>query len=212
MILPCWVGKSIRSCRPSPTFLVLLCLEPHPFPPDISSRASICLCNQIPNGPFFNFPALKSGMPVNAGNPPQPYGTRGHLPLRHHIPQPSLLTHAPPPSLLVTPAAQPWLKRRAESAQLSKFPSSKLLFLALSSGHSPAAADAPTPSCGNANHNIEKITVAHMGQKRLILPFSIQLVTIMRTAEASYLILTNRFRKLKNQGYECDIRKSQVAR
>ncbi len=34
----------------------------------------------------------------------------------------------------------------------------------------------------------------------------------MRTAEASYLILTNRFRKLKNQGYECDIRKSQVAR
>ncbi|OAA82106.1 Telomerase ribonucleoprotein complex - RNA-binding domain protein [Akanthomyces lecanii RCEF 1005] len=37
-------------------------------------------------------------------------------------------------------------------------------------------------------------------------------LTIMRTAEASYLILTNRFRKLKNQGYECDIRKSQVAR
>lgn len=30
--------------------------------------------------------------------------------------------------------------------------------------------------------------------------------------EASYLILTSSFRKMKFQGYECSIRKSQVAR
>lgn len=34
----------------------------------------------------------------------------------------------------------------------------------------------------------------------------------MRTLEAAYLILTSNFRKMKHQGYECTIRKSQVAR
>lgn len=42
--------------------------------------------------------------------------------------------------------------------------------------------------------------------------FFLLLVTIQRTVEASYLILTSNFRKLKYQGYECSIRKSQVAR
>ncbi|XWW92627.1 hypothetical protein V2A60_000552 [Cordyceps javanica] len=37
-------------------------------------------------------------------------------------------------------------------------------------------------------------------------------LTIMRTIEASYLILTSSFRKFKHRAYECSIRKYQVAR
>ncbi|EGX91766.1 telomerase reverse transcriptase, putative [Cordyceps militaris CM01] len=37
-------------------------------------------------------------------------------------------------------------------------------------------------------------------------------LTITRTVEASYLIITSRFRKLKYQGYECSVRKTQVTR
>ncbi|OAA73491.1 Telomerase ribonucleoprotein complex - RNA-binding domain protein [Cordyceps fumosorosea ARSEF 2679] len=37
-------------------------------------------------------------------------------------------------------------------------------------------------------------------------------LTIMRTVQASHLILTSRFRKSRHQGYECSIRKGQVAR
>ncbi|KAK8142011.1 hypothetical protein G3M48_009476, partial [Beauveria asiatica] len=37
-------------------------------------------------------------------------------------------------------------------------------------------------------------------------------MTIMRTVEASYLVLTSNFRKSMYRGYECSIRKSQVVR
>ncbi|KAM3451315.1 hypothetical protein NHJ6243_009626, partial [Beauveria neobassiana] len=37
-------------------------------------------------------------------------------------------------------------------------------------------------------------------------------MTIMRTIEASYLVLTSNFRKSMYRGYECSIRKSQVVR
>ncbi|KAM3427206.1 hypothetical protein NHJ13734_009076, partial [Beauveria thailandica] len=37
-------------------------------------------------------------------------------------------------------------------------------------------------------------------------------MTIMRTVEASYLVLTSNFRKQMYRGYECSIRKSQVVR
>ncbi|OAQ96400.1 hypothetical protein LLEC1_03681 [Akanthomyces lecanii] len=69
--------------------------------------------------------------------------------------------------------------------------------------HSPSS-----PSC--VFHPVSSLYFFHFSYFitafEMILPF-----TIIRTVEASYLILTSRFRKLKNNGYECDIRKSQVA-